>query len=491
MIRKRTPDERRAIWKTINIGFTTTVTLVATVLLLAACSTGEPGVVRTEGATPPPASTDGLRTLQASFRSISESVLPSVVRLDVSARVSASGIFPFDQFGVPDEEEPGRREFESEGLGSGVVISRDRQTYFALTNDHVVGEADSITVVLDDGTEIEASLVGRDPRKDLAMVSFESQSDISVARLGDSDSLRVGDWVVAIGSPFGYQNTVTAGIVSALGRSGAQIGNISDFIQTDAAINRGNSGGALVNLDGEVIGINTWITSETGASAGLGFAIPINNVLRSVETFLSGDEIEYGWLGVSIQTVDAEQVEALELPTRRGALVNSVFGGSPADEGDLYAGDFITAIDGVRVANSDELVLRVGELPVGTEPVFTLYRLGEQIDIQVTIEARESDATIRQLNRQLWPGISVYPITGELAERLGLSDRDGVVVSGVDQGTAADIGGVVVYDIIRSMNDSPIGSLMDFYAAVADEETGEWEITVTRDGEETQLTVVR
>ncbi len=484
-------NRRPGPWAFLSMALSTVAIALVATLLLGACSTGEPGIVRGEGSAPPPTTTEGLRSLQSSFRAIAESARPSVVRLDVSARMTAPGMMPFDRFGVPDEEEPEQREFESEGLGSGVIISRDGRRYYVLTNDHVVGEADDITVVLDDGGEVEARLEGRDPRKDLAMVSFSSAREIPVARLGDSDSLRVGDWVVAIGSPFGYQNTVTAGIVSALGRSGAMIGNISDFIQTDAAINRGNSGGALVNLDGDVVGINTWITSETGASAGLGFAIPINNALRTVETLLTGEDIEYGWLGVSIQSVDQIQQRALELPDRRGALVNSVFGGSPADENDILPGDFLVAIDGDRVADSDELVLRVGELEVGTRPVFTLYRLGEEIEVQVRIEERESDATIRQQNRQLWPGMSVYPVTDDIAEDLGFSGRDGVVVSGVDQGSPADIGGMMTYDVIREINGEAVEGALDFYAIVADEETPDWEITVIRDGEETQLTVVR
>jgi Do/DeqQ family serine protease len=487
MIQHRRPSA----WTILTLALSTVALVTASALLFVGCSTGEPAIVRSSSRAPAPATTEGLRTLQDSFHAIADSALPSVVRLDVSARVSASGLLPFDQFGLPDEEEPEQRDFESEGLGSGVVISRDGRRHYVLTNDHVVGEADDITVVLTDRTEFDATLVGRDPRKDLAMVSFTSDREIPVARLGDSDTLRVGDWVVAIGSPFGYQNTVTAGIVSALGRSGALIGNISDFIQTDAAINRGNSGGALVNLDGEVIGINTWITSETGVSAGLGFAIPINNVLRTVETFLSGEEIEYGWLGVSIQSIDQVQQDALDLPTRRGALVNSVFGGSPADEHDLLPGDFLVAIDGTRVADSDELVLMVGELPVGSTPVFTLHRQGEELDVQVRIDARESDATIRQQNRRLWPGMAVYPVTDELTEQLGLTSRTGVVVANVDQGTPADIGGVMTYDVIRSVEGEQIGSLPDFYAAISDEDKDEWLLTVIREGEETQLTVVR
>ncbi len=476
-------------WALINIVLTTVTLIIVTALLLGACSTGEPGIVRSGNPTPPPVSTDGLRSLQSSFRSIAETVLPSVVRIDVRSRLAASGGLPFDRFGQPDEEEPGRREFESEGLGSGVIVSRDGQTHYVLTNDHVVADADAITVVLDDGTEFDADLVGRDRRKDLAMVSFGSRRPIPVARLGDSDSLRVGDWVVAIGSPFGYQNTVTAGIVSAVGRSGSMVGNISDFIQTDASINRGNSGGALVNLDGEVVGINTWITSATGVSAGLGFAIPVNNTIRSIEVFLRGAEVRYGWLGVSIQSVDRAQVEALGLPGRRGALVDSVFADSPA-QGDILPGDFVTAIDGVRISDSDQMILIVGELPVGSRPVFTVVRQGEELEVQVTIAERRSEASIRQQSRGLWPGMSVYPITAELAARLTLSDDAGVVVARVDQGTPADLGGLAAYDVIRSINGSPVVSPLDYYARIV-EDAQTLDIVVLRGGDERQLTVVR
>ena len=475
-----------AVWTILSIVLSTVTLALVTTLLIGACSTGEPALIRSQSATPVAVSTDGLRSLQSSFRSIAETVLPSVVRIDVRSRVSAPRGVPF---GRPDDDEPGRRDYESEGLGSGVIVSRDGRTYYVLTNDHVVADADDITVVLDDGTEYDAQLVGRDRRKDLAMVSFRTTRTIPVARLGDSDSLRVGDWVAAIGSPFGYQNTLTVGVVSAVGRSGAMVGNISDFIQTDAAINRGNSGGALVNLDGEVVGINTWITSATGVSAGLGFAIPINNTIRSVETMLRGGEIQYGWLGVSIQSVDRLQVESLQLPGRRGALIDSVFADSPA-HGDILPGDFIVAIDGARVNDSDHLILLVGELPVGSEPVFTLYRQGSQRDVRVLIASRSSESSIRQQSRGLWPGMSVYPLASDLADRLGVEEGSGIVVLRVDQGTPADLGGVLPYDVVRSVNGTGTGSVLDFYAALAAAEST-MEMVVVRDGEERQMTVVR
>lgn len=460
------------------------LSLLVVVVLITSCTTGDPQIDRSASAETAEGTIEGLRSLQSSFRAIADDVIPSVVRLDVTNRVAS-----FGGFGSPDQEEP--RGFEAEGLGSGVIVSKDGTRYFVLTNDHVVGSAEAITVVLDDGSEFSAELAGRDPRKDLAMVTFDALRSIPVARLGDSDTLQVGDWVVAIGSPFGFQNTLTAGIVSALGRSGAQIRNVSDFIQTDAAINRGNSGGALVNLDGDVVGINTWITSETGVSAGLGFAIPINNVIRTLETFLAGEEIEYGWLGVSIQTVDRDQVNALGLRNSRGALIDSVFSGSPAVAAGIQPGDFVVAVDGTEIRSSDEFVLRVGELTVGTETVLRLYRQGEQIDVPVTIQSRESDARIRQSYRELWPGMRVSPITDRVAADRGLEGVSGAIVTNVEAGGPADFAGLEPGDVIQEMNGEPIAGVLDFYRSISEDGIAEWLMIVSRNGAELTLTVDR
>ena len=468
------------------------------VLALVSCTTTVPmeSSVSQPGLVPAADGIAGLRELQSAFHTLSETVSPSVVRIDVREQITQNGPregLPFFDFffGRPDDAEPEDRGFERGGIGSGVIVSSDQHRYYVLTNDHVVGEADVITVVLNDGTELDGELVGRDSRKDLAMISFRSDRDLPVARLGDSDSLRVGDWVVAIGSPFGYQNTITAGIVSALGRRGGPDGNISDFIQTDASINQGNSGGALVNLDGEVIGINTWITSDSGGSIGLGFAVPINNVVRSISEFLDDGEVEYGWLGVSIQTVDAEQVESLQLPDRSGALVNSVFGDSPADENGLLAGDFISRIGDTTIRDSDDLVLVIGEMPVGESVQFSVIRQGEELTVLVTLAARQTDATIRQLNRRLWPGMSVYPLTADIIEEAGLEVSEGVIVSLVDQGTAADIGGLRSFDIITSINGVVVNDLLSFYTSIAEPDLKEWLFSGMRDGEEFEVTVVR
>lgn len=413
--------------------------------------------------------------LQDSFRTVAAVALPSVVRIDVEevrtqTRPQGNDTPWFDFFfGEPDGGEEGDREFRTQGLGSGVVVRRDGDTYYVLSNGHVIGNADAITVTLDDGSEYPGTIVGTDDRKDLALLSFISEKDIPVAVLGDSDELQVGDWVLAIGSPFGFQSTVTAGIVSAVGRRGGPDGNISDFIQTDAAINRGNSGGALVNLHGEVVGINTWITSQTGGSVGLGFSIPINNVKRSIDDFVETGSVRYGWLGVSIRSVPAEIAEDLSLPDRRGALVYHLFRESPADRGGLMPGDFITEINGKTITDSDELVLEVGELPVGRDARFEVIRYGERLTIDVRIAERESERAIADLNAQLWPGFSVYPITPDVREEMEL-DRDvqGVVVSTVESRTPAALAGLRVGDVITELNGETVRSMLEFYRALND-----------------------
>jgi Do/DeqQ family serine protease len=443
-------------------------------------------------------STD-LQSLQNSFREISARALPSVVRIDVEEvrRTDApqgddAPWFDFF-FGEPDSDAPNdpQREFRTQGLGSGVIVRRTDSTYYVVTNDHVVGNADRITITLDNGEEHEGEIVGKDARKDLAMISFESDVDLPVANLGDSSELQVGDWVLAIGSPFGFQSTVTAGIVSAVGRRGGPAGNISDFIQTDAAINRGNSGGALVNLHGEVVGINTWITSQTGGSVGLGFSIPINNIVRSIDDFIETGSVRYGWLGVSIRSVSPELAESLALPDRRGALVHHVFLDSPAARGGLLPGDFVQVINGIRVADSDELVLQVGELPVNEIATFEIIRYGEEMTIEVRIGERESESAIANLNTRLWPGFSVFPLTDELRDDIDLdASTAGVLVSTVENRTPGAAAGLRVGDIITGMDDQSVANLVDFYRLL-NEGSRSIDVSILRDGTVERLQLQR
>lgn len=474
------------------------VALIALVVVLAVslstCSTGPESIVSSPNA-PTNGSHADLYDLQSSFRSIAETVMPTVVRVDVEERITGENQLPFFGFdfffGNPDQED--ERNFEQQGTGSGVVVKRDGDRYFAVTNNHVVAAADSITVILDDGTDYEAVLEGSDGRRDLAVVSFTAERDIPVAVFGNSDNLRVGDWVVAIGSPFGFQNTVTAGIVSAIGRQGGPQGNISDFIQTDAAINQGNSGGALVNLEGELVGINSWITSATGGSIGLGFAIPINNATRVINDFIRYGEVQDGWLGVSVNSVTDAVAAALGLGTTHGALVHGVFLGSPANDAGLIPGDFITGIAERPIRNSDDLILVVGDQRVGSDVRFEIIRAGERQSVTVTIGLREAEEAVRRQYRRLWPGMAVYPITPEVRAEITIDTEEGVIAE-VDagmRGTPAELAGLRTYDIIVAVNGEPVADVQAFYATINATDASTFEIEVIREGEPITVTLAR
>jgi Do/DeqQ family serine protease len=332
-----------------------------------------------------------------------------------------------------------------------------------LTNNQVVGDATEISIALNDGTEFSAELVGKDERKDLAMVSFQSSEDIPLAVLGDSDTVQAGDWAIAIGNPLGFMSSMTMGIVSAVGRTGGPAGNINDFIQTDTSINQGNSGGALVNIRGEVIGINTWIASSSGGgSVGLGFAIPINNAKRSIDEFISKGEISYGWLGVSLTDPDRETMQALNLTGKRGALASQIFIGSPADKGGIQPGDFITGLHGREVRGTNHLTLMVGDLQPGERVTFQLIRDGAQREIQVRIEARNNDVAAE--NTRLWPGVYVVPITDSIRQSLKLDAKtEGLYVGQIIAKTPADTVGLRRQDIITAVNGEKVTNLASFY----------------------------
>ncbi|MFP4300776.1 MAG: Do family serine endopeptidase [Spirochaetaceae bacterium] len=462
-------------------------------ILLTSCSTNAEG---SAGGPIPSGTFAELESMQNSFNLVAEQVLPSVVRVDVEevrrqAAPDGENMPWFDFFfGEPDGQEE-EREFRTQGLGSGVIVRRDGDRYYVLTNAHVIGEADSIVVTLDDGRDYSADLVGSDERKDLALVSLETRDDLVVATFGDSSTLRVGDWVVAIGSPFGFQSTVTAGIVSALGRRGGPAGNISDFIQTDASINRGNSGGALVNLRGEVVGINTWITSQTGGSVGLGFSIPINNVKGAVDDLIDRGSVRYGWLGVSIRSVPRELAEDLGLPSTEGALVYHVFGGSPAAEAGLLPGDLVTRINETEIEDSDQLVLMVGDLPVDEEATFTVIRQGEERTVEVRIAERQAERSIAEGNETLWPGLGVFPITAEIRSEAEVPEEiGGVIVSSVESRTPASVAGLRVGDIVTEVSSVSVDSVLDFYRELNAAE-GDVELRVWRDGSTQRLTLAR
>jgi len=410
--------------------------------------------------------------LQTVFRSVSEKVLPSVVELrTVSIRRQQTPNFngiPWEFFfGPRDQGQNGQeREYRSQGLGSGIIVRHINGVYYALTNHHVIDDATEITVATKDGREYPAELVGKDERKDLALVSFKTNDYHPLATLGDSDTVAVGDWAIAIGSPLGQQFSfsVTLGIISAVGRTGGPGGNINDFIQTDAPINQGNSGGPLVNIRGEVIGINTWIASNLsgGGNVGLGFAIPINNVKRSIDEFIETGTISYGWLGVQLMEPGREIMSELGIENTRGALVTQVFLGSPANIGGIAPGDFITHVNGRETRNIQMLQLLVGDLRAGENAIFTVIRDRRQMDIRVRIEARTDQ--LASDNRDLWPGVTVVPITDQIRQTMQFgSNAEGLIAAQITSGSPAGVIGLRQNDIITSINGQAVNNIADFY----------------------------
>lgn len=415
-----------------------------------------------------------VEALQSSFRAISAGVLPSVVEIDVTEKTTVSAESPFDDlpfffFGIPNQGERGGRTRErvQQGLGSGVIVRRTGSTVYVLTNNHVAGKADEIKVKLNDGRSFSGKLVGADERQDIALVSFDAGGDdgIAVAALGDSDAVQTGDICLAMGAPLGYSQSVTQGIVSATGRSGTQIGNMNDFIQTDAAINQGNSGGPLVNIYGEVIGINTWIASNSGGSVGLGFSIPINSVKRAIDDFISKGKISYGWLGVSLLDVTDAYKEELGVKGRSGAFASQVFIGSPAHNGGIQAGDFIVELNGKAIKGQSEFLREVGYLPAGETAEFKVVRGGRTVSVSVRIEERTKDSG--KDNAKLWPGFVASPITDAARKELKLeSGVRGVVVTGVMEKSPAAALRIQNGDVITAVNDRKVSSLEEFYAAL-------------------------
>lgn len=442
-----------------------------------------------------------MEEMQNSFRAVARKSLPVVVEVKVVEVVKQAVpqsrgwpwdfLFPDQQNNNQGQQQPQEREYRNQGLGSGVIVRNNGNTHYVLTNNHVAGKADEIKVVLNDGREYPAKLVGADERMDLAMVSFDAKEDIPVAEIGDSDKLQVGDWVIAVGSPFGFVSSVTAGIVSAKGRSGPQ-NNISDFIQTDAAINQGNSGGALMNIYGQVVGINTWIAAPSGGSVGLGFAIPINNAKKAIDDFINKGEIEYGWLGVTVSELYPGMEESMGIDNQKGAFIQNVYIDSPAAKGGIEPGDFVTAIDNRAVRSRDDLVRMVGELPAGSSVDFDIIRDGKEITLKVKIGKRENSEAIAGNMSKLWPGLTVIGLDEDVRNELKIDAKEnGVVVVGVEKGTKPYVAGIRNYDLIYRINDKQINNVGDFYDAMNDKNVKEYKIYYKREGSEFFAGIVR
>lgn len=386
-----------------------------------------------------------------------EKVTPAVVNISTRGhvRVQENPLFadPFfrDFFNIPSQ--PRKRQTQS--LGSGVVV--DASKGYIITNNHVIDKADEITVTLRSGESMKAKLIGTDPDTDVAVVQVEA-SNLTAAPMGDSDELRVGDFAIAIGNPFGLGQTVTSGIVSALGRSGLGIEGYEDFIQTDASINPGNSGGALVNLHGQLIGINTAIFSKSGGNIGIGFAIPINMVNDIMKQLITHGEVKRGRLGAQAQDLTPQLAKAFNLKNRRGAVITQVVKNSAADKAGLKPGDIVTHINGKRVKDADTLRNTIGLLRVGETVKLDVSRDGKKRTLTAHVEEPQlSQQTGGKLHGHL-KGASLADI--EEGSRL-YGKIEGVIVTDVETGSPAGRAGLRKGDIIVSANRKNVKSIME------------------------------
>lgn len=387
-----------------------------------------------------------------------EETTPAIVSIAVEGTQTRQQQIPemFRYFFGNPQQAPQERPFR--GLGSGVII--DAKEGYIVTNNHVVDNADKIIVKLTDGREFEAEKLGADAQSDIALLQIDSEELVDV-NLANSDELRVGDFVVAIGNPFGLSQTVTSGIVSALGRSGLNIGGYEDFIQTDAAINRGNSGGALVNLRGELVGINTAIFGPNGGNVGIGFAIPSNMMKNLVDQILEFGEVRRGLLGILGNDVDAGLAEALNSPTSKGAFVNEVSEDSAADNAGIKSGDIITGINGNDLHSFSELRAKVASLGAGAEVELNIVRNGKKQSIDVVLGA--ADSVVAQA-REMHPALEGASFTNG-------SDRTGtnaVEVSNVAEGSPAASIGLRGDDIIVGVNRQRVTDIEELAERIED-----------------------
>lgn len=408
----------------------------------------------------------------ANFSDLAEKVRPGVVNLQVVKEVKNVGFGlrgnpfgdsnPFgDFFGPFSQGNPPSGGYKQQGVGSGFVISQDG---YIVTNNHVVEDAHQIKVKLANGKEYEGKVAGRDPKTDLAIVRIEGASGLQPLRLGNSEDLKVGSWVVAVGSPFGLEQTVTAGIVSAKGRV-IDSGPYDNFIQTDASINPGNSGGPLINMKGEVVGINAAIIAR---GQGIGFAIPVNMAKEIIPQLEEKGHVTRGWLGVSIQEMTPELAKSMGLKETKGALVAQVVSGSPAEKAGIERGDVITEFDGKAVADSKDLPRIVASTPVGRTVTVKFSRDGKTTERQVKLgEMGEKGVEVsEEASSHKALGIGVQNLTPEIAKELGVKKASGVVVTRVEPGSAAAEAGVQTGDVIQEVNRKPVKNVEDFFQKV-------------------------
>ena len=421
------------------------------------------------------------------FASLAKKIGPSVVNVSTTqirrrAQDPSSpfgGDDPTSQFwerffGGPTPRGPQRQN----GLGSGFIIDGNGTI---LTNYHVVDGAQKIAVTLSDGKNYDAKVIGKDQKSDIAVIKIDAGHDLPAVTFGDSDHLEVGEWVMAIGNPFGLDHTVTSGIVSAKGRQiGA--GPYDNFIQTDASINPGNSGGPLINLRGEVVGINTAIFSQSGGNIGIGFAIPTNSVKELLPQLKDKGKVVRGYLGTTVQKITPEIADSLGLKQSNGALVAEVLKGSPAERAGIKLGDIITEFNSKEIKDSADLPALVARVTPGMTVQLKVLRDGKEVTLPLTVgEMKENEIVASTQEGDL--GLVVQPVTPEIAESLGIDRAEGLVVTSVVPGSAADEAGLRAGDLIAQVNRRPVKSLAEYNGEIARSEKGKSVLFLVRRGQ--------
>jgi len=422
-----------------------------------------------------------VRMMPESFSTLAETISPAVVNIRTVKTIQGGGRV-FRHFKSPFENDDRMREFfekffgqnherdfKQRSLGSGFII--DREGYI-VTNNHVVEGADEIKVILSDKKEYDATVVGKDPNIDLALIKIKTDRDFPFVTFGDSDALKVGEWVMAIGSPFGLEHTVTAGIVSAKGRVIGS-GPYDDFIQTDASINPGNSGGPLINMKAEVVGINTAIIAS---GQGIGFAIPIKLARGVIEQLQTKGEVTRGWLGVGIQDLSEEVAKYYEMKDAKGVMVMQVFPGDPADKAGIKPQDIILGVNGKTVDASRDLTRIVADIGVGEIAKVTVLRNGKEKAFQVKIAKREDKKIYSSLDRQRRQedelGIRVQDLTPDIARRFNLPESGGIIVTAIKPDGKGAAAGVMAGDIIKEVNHEAVKVVDDYTDALAKVDAG-------------------
>jgi serine protease Do len=441
-----------------------------------------------------------------SFADLAEKSGPTVVNIYTTQIVKSQRLPYHDFFNDNDQNMPEmfkrffgqqqphgqapQREQKRTSLGSGVIVSSDG---YILTNNHVVEGADTINIRLSNFEEYEAKIIGRDPKTDIALVKIKPQHPLPTITFGDSDKLRVGDWVIAIGNPYGFEQTVTAGIVSGKGRS---IGNgpYANFIQTDASINPGNSGGPLIDTNGKMVGVNSAIYSQSGGNIGIGFAIPVNMAQNIMTQLRDTGTVTRGWLGVMIQHVTPELAKEFNLERPIGALVGEVSPDSPAEKAGIKSGDVIIAFNGKEISQMSMLPAIVAQTAVGSKAEVIFIRKGKEKKVSVTISKLEEDQKIfgaAESDAEENLGLTVQEITPELAKSLGLKESTGLLVANAEPGTPAFEAGIKRGDLILEVNRQALSDLKTYIKIIQSAKKGDSLLFLIKRENHTQFVVIK